>query len=278
LLARLSDGNTGGLVVDVGAVRIDPVLDGILRAPAEEVLRRPGVADPWALHRDLLNDQGELELAVGGFLVRSGDRVVLVDAGLGPIQRDGYDAGKLIASLADLGVQPDAVTDVVLTHLHFDHVGWTTQKGQIVFPNATYRCHVDDWHHFVTSPDAQLGAVRKLEPLADRLEPFGGDETLLPGIDIRLASGHTPGSVIVVVSSGSERALLVGDVVHCPIELTEPDWEGMFDVDPKLAQKTRIALARELEGTDTPIAAAHFPGLRFGRLLRGTGRAQWRFD
>ncbi len=264
--------------MNVGEARIDPVFDGVLRAPAEEVLRRPGVDDPWGPHRDLLNANGELELPVGGFLVRSGDRAVLVDAGLGPMQRDGFEAGHLLASLAALGLGPEAVTDVVLTHLHFDHVGWVTQKGQIVFPNATYRCHVEDWEHFVTAPDAQPGAVRKLEPLADRLEPFSGDETVLPGIDVRGAPGHTPGSTIVIVSSGTERAVLVGDVVHCPIELTESDWEALADVDPQLAQRTRIALAREFEGTDVPIAAAHFPGLRFGRILPGAGQPQWRFD
>jgi glyoxylase-like metal-dependent hydrolase (beta-lactamase superfamily II) len=137
---------------------------------------------------------------------------------------------------------------------------------------------VEDWEHFVTAPDAQPGAVRKLEPLADRLEPFSGDETVLPGIDVRGAPGHTPGSTIVVVSSGTERAVLVGDVVHCPIELTESDWEALADVDPQLAQRTRIALAREFEGTDVAIAAAHFPGLRFGRILPGAGQPLWRFD
>jgi len=81
-----------------------------------------------------------------------------------------------------------------------------------------------------------------------------------------------------VVSSGRHRALLIGDVAHCPMELTEPDWQAVFDVDPELAQRTRESLARELEGTDVPVAAAHFPGMSFGRLLAGTGRRMWSFD
>jgi glyoxylase-like metal-dependent hydrolase (beta-lactamase superfamily II) len=263
--------------MDVGSVRIDPVADGVMRARASEILSRPGVADPWAAYTDLLNADGELELALGGFLIRSGDRLVLVDAGLGPTRGETYHAGALLDSLAALGVTTEEVTDVVLTHLHYDHVGWVTQKGRIVFPGAVYRCHESDWRHFVSAPDAAPGAVRKLGPLADRLEMFTADGPVAPGINVRAAPGHTPGSTIVIVSSGQHRAILLGDVVHCPIELTEPDWQTVFDVDPTLAQRTRQALAREIEGSDVPVTAAHFPGLRFGRLLRGSGASQWTF-
>ena len=224
------------------------------------------------LHSDLLNASGDLELPVGGFLVRTGGRVILVDAGLGPVQRDGYRSGALLESLATLGVTTDAITDVVLTHLHFDHVGWVTQRQEIMFPNAVYRCHQRDWDHFVTAPDAEPGAVRKLGPLTARLEPFTADSTVAPGVDVRAAPGHTPGSTIVIVSSGDQRAILLGDVVHCPVELTEPGWEMVYDVDPKLAQHTREAIKREIEGGLIPATAAHFPGMRFGRLLPGSGR------
>ncbi len=263
--------------MEVGDIRIDPVIDGAISFVAAELLRRPGVPDAWDAHRDLLTSDGMIEMPVGGFLLRTGDRVVLVDAGLGPMDRDGYRAGQLLDRLAGLGVRPEDVTDVLLTHLHFDHVGWVTQKGVVVFPSATYRCHDEDWHHFVSSPDANAGAVRKLSPLEPHLEPFAGDCAVAPGIDVRHAPGHTPGSAIVVISSGSARAMLLGDVVHCPIELTEPDWEGIVDVDPRLASKTREALARELEGQDLPVAAAHFPGLQFGRLLFGDGGRRWAY-
>jgi glyoxylase-like metal-dependent hydrolase (beta-lactamase superfamily II) len=259
----------------IGDIRIDPVLDGVLRTPPQEALIRPGVDDPWAAHADLLDADGMLSLPVGGYLVRTRDRVVLVDAGLGPLSGDGLDSGHLLESLAALGYQPADVTDVLLTHLHFDHVGWVAQQGQVVFTNATYRCHQQDWAHFVTAPDAAEGAKRKLTPITDRLEVFAGDATLAPGLDVRDAPGHTPGSTIVVVSSGDDRALLLGDVVHCPFELTEPDWEALFDVDPKLARRTRVALAKELENTDVRAVGAHFANMQFGRLLTDGGPAQW---
>jgi glyoxylase-like metal-dependent hydrolase (beta-lactamase superfamily II) len=116
-----------------------------------------------------------------------------------------------------------------------------------------------------------------LPPIADRLETWSEDGTILPGLDVRSAPGHTPGSTVIVISSGTNRAMLLGDVVHCPAELLSNDWEAIGDVDPKLAQRSREALARELEGANIPAAAAHFPGLQFGRLLAAEGRRRWTF-
>ena len=263
----------------VGRLEIVPLLDGGARLPADRLLRFTGPRDdPWGPHRGLLEPDGSLALTMGGFLVRTGDRVVLVDTGVGRIDNGVYRGGAFLESLTGAGVTPAEVTDVVLTHLHFDHVGWATQKGEIVFGHATYRCHAADWDHFVAGPDPEEGSVRKLTPLTGRLELFAGDAEVAPGVSVRHAPGHTPGSAVVVISDGAERALLLGDAVHCPVELEEDDWEAVVDVDPALAARTREALARELEGTDVPMAAAHFPDLRFGRLLPGTGRRRWVFS
>jgi glyoxylase-like metal-dependent hydrolase (beta-lactamase superfamily II) len=192
-----------------------------------------------------------------------------------------------LQSLEQLGVRPEDVTDVALTHLHFDHIGWASDGEKPLFPNATYRCHSADWDFFMGADpydDSRavglMGgqrAVDLLPAVADRLEPWSGDGTIAPGIDVRSAPGHTPGSTILTISSGDARALLLGDVVHCPVELLENDWVAIGDIDRQLAARTREALAREMEGTDVPMAATHFPGLQFGRLIAGEGRRQWVF-
>ncbi len=263
----------------VGSLEILPVVDGSANLPAEELLRFTGDRDDWwEGHRQFLAPDGTLPLTLGGFAVRTGERVVLIDAGVGRIQRGPYTGGEFLNSLAAWGLHPEEVTDVILTHLHFDHVGWVSQQGEVVFPRATYRCHESDWAHFVDAPDADPGAVRKLSPIAAQLEPFSGDGTVAPGVTVRHAPGHTPGSAIVVVADQGERALLLGDAVHCPAELVENEWEAIVDVDPALAARTREALARELEAEGTPAAAAHFPGLRFGRVLSGEGRRHWIYE
>jgi glyoxylase-like metal-dependent hydrolase (beta-lactamase superfamily II) len=101
---------------------------------------------------------------------------------------------------------------------------------------------------------------------------------LAPGIDVVDAPGHTPGSSIVVLSDGGQRGVLLGDVVHCPAELVEDEWQTIGDVDPELARRTATELAREYEGGDVAVGAAHFSDLRFGRLLTGKGRRMWVFD
>jgi glyoxylase-like metal-dependent hydrolase (beta-lactamase superfamily II) len=260
----------------IGNIEILPVLDGVGHEVAAEVLSRPGVDDAWSCHPGTTDADGVLHLDLGGFLVRTGDRTVLVDAGVGTINNGKYAGGGFLDALREHGVDTEDVTDVVFTHLHFDHVGWATKKGQIVFPNATYRVHVDDWAHFVESPDAEPGAVRKLSPLVSQLETFESEVALAPGLTARPAPGHTPGSTVFVVSSGDRRALLLGDVVHSVVELAERDWEAVFDVDPVAARAVRNALADEVADSTDLVVGAHFPGLRFGRVVTALGNRTFR--
>ncbi|MEK6439286.1 MBL fold metallo-hydrolase [Pseudonocardia sp. T1-2H] len=260
----------------IGDIEILPVLDGTGREVATEVLTRPGVPDAWSCHAEHLDADGVLSMPLGGFLVRTGDRTVLVDAGVGTIDNGKYAGGGFLDSLREYGIGPEDVTDVVFTHLHFDHVGWATKKGQVVFPNATYRVHAADWAHFVESADAEPGAVRKLSPLVPQLETFDAEVTLAPGLTARPAPGHTPGSTVYVVSDGDERALLLGDVVHSVVELAERDWEAVFDVDPVAASAVRNALADEVADSADLVVGAHFPGLRFGRVVTASGNRTFR--
>lgn len=261
----------------IGALTIEPVYDGYGQEPAREVLTQPGVSDPWACHDHVLDADGNLRLTLGGFLLCTGDRTVLIDAGVGTINNDKYHGGQFLQNLRELGVAPEDVTDVVFTHLHFDHVGWATKKGEVVFPNATYRVHSADWAHFVDNPDAEPGAVRKLSPLAEQLETFTEDTTIAPGLDTWHVPGHTPGSTIFVASSEGERALLLGDVAHSTVELTDPTWEAVFDLDRAAARKVREQLIDELTDYPDVVAGAHFPGLRFGRLITVGGDRRFHF-
>jgi len=263
----------------VGDIEVLPVFDGIGREVADTILTRPGVEDPWSCHPGVVDADGRLEFELGGFLVRTAERVVLVDVGVGTVHdklvgHGGYyTGGSFLDSLRDHGVAPEDVTDVLFTHLHFDHVGWATQQGNVVFPNATYRVHQADWDHFVQADDAHAGAVRKLSPLAPQLELFTGSPTIAPGLDALHSPGHTPGSTVYVVSGGGRRAVMLGDAVHSVVELAEPDWQAIFDVDPAAASAMRNAIANDLADTDDLVVGAHFPGLEFGRVVTtDTGR------
>ncbi|GAB2699093.1 MBL fold metallo-hydrolase [Kitasatospora kifunensis] len=251
------------------------MLDGFGVEVAADILSRPGVDDPWACHTERREADGSLRLPLGGFCVRTGDRTVLVDAGVGAFDNGKYSGGSLLASLAGHGIGPADVTDVVFTHLHFDHIGWATQDGVPVFPSATYRAHRADWEHFVAGENAHPTMVEKLTPLGSRLELFDADFTVAPGLDARHAPGHTPGSTVYVVSSGTRRAVLLGDVVHSVVQFSERDWEVIWDVDPAAASKVRNRIADEAADTDDLLVAAHFPGMRFGRIIAADGERRF---
>ncbi len=265
-------------MIDIGEIRITPVVDSVVRLKPAEAYETTSALD-WSRHAALLDGEGFLRLTLGGYVVRIADRVVLVDAGVGPEDRPGKKAtmpgGDMLNKLWDSGIAPGDVTDVVFTHLHLDHVGWGAVGDELIFPNAVYRCHQADWDHFTDG--GAMTAPEKLEVMATAMECWDSSTTLAPGFDVIHAPGHTPGSTIVVLSDGDERGVLLGDVVHCPVELLDEEWETIGDVDPALARRTATALAREYEGTDVSVGAAHFSDLRFGRLLVGERQRRWHF-
>lgn len=207
--------------------------------------------------------------------MRTGRRTVLVDAGLGPRRLEWSVGGELPAALAAVGVAPADIDTVVCTHLHLDHAGWLVDGDEPFFANATVRFGAQDWQRWVEEAPAG-DRVRQAMLVLDsrhRLDPISRDgEALAPGITARAAPGHTLGHHVVVLSSGDQRLLLLGDSVICPAQLQEEDWEAMSDMDATLARRTRDALWAELEGTSTSFTAGHFPGLQFGRVMRGAGR------
>jgi glyoxylase-like metal-dependent hydrolase (beta-lactamase superfamily II) len=296
--------------------------------PASKAFPDEG-SDAWREQHGMFRGDGLIESSVGAFLVRAGDRLALVDAGAGQEVPGGYappvidvaddddpfvslllaqgtprdhlphviehfsrghiERGALPESLRELGVELADITDVILSHLHFDHIGWVSADGAPYFPNATIRCASADLDFFLEGPGIDQErfislvfrtpvAPERFAPVLDRVEAWDTDCTLFPGVDVRLAPGHTPGSSVVVVSDGDERVMMLGDMVHCPLELQDDDFNMLVDIDADLAARTREAYARELEGDGIPAAASHFPGLQFGRLLPGTGVRHWTFD
>lgn len=261
----------------IGDLHLHPVSDGTFVARP----RYFGDHVAEGVHPGLFDRDHAAWLPIGCFLVPAGDRMVLIDAGLGPEQRDlphgmRLVGGQLLTGLRALGVGTEDITDVVCSHLHGDHVGWLFDlEARPVFPHATIWFGDGDWGHFVAGDGEMSDHIRagfRVPRHAPRLRPVDHDTTVAPGVTAVPAPGHTPGRLCVVVSSGQDRALLLGDAVTCPVQLDEPSWHSMSDVDPGLADRTRERLWRELEDSRTTGTGAHFPELRFGRVLPGTAR------
>lgn len=257
-------------MVRVGEIDLVPLNDGICKMPQEFY-----IGLDFDAHKELLADDGRVHIPIGCFLLRSGDTTVLIDAGLGDVEVEWGRGGELPGALRAVGVLPEDVDVVVCSHLHIDHIGWLVVDDAPYFRNAVVRYGAADWQQFVADADADDRRRQIMEVLADagRLDPLDGDMLhIAPGLTARHTPGHTLGHYGLVVSSGEDRAVLLGDAVECPLQLEEPDFHTLSDVDPGLGARTREAMWRELEGTDVVVIGAHFPGLQFGRVLAGTGK------
>jgi glyoxylase-like metal-dependent hydrolase (beta-lactamase superfamily II) len=231
----------------------------------------------WDRHKGILDAEGNFDIVLGCFLVRTKDHTVLIDAGLGPVNFPPFRGGDLPENLAKNGVKPEDVDLILLTHLHLDHIGWTVQNGEPYFPNATIRFGAQDVDQFIKAenPDQFTAPVYAVLDKAGKLDPIDRDGEVAPGISTLHTPGHTLGHRCVVISSGDRRAFLLGDAIACPIQLDNTDWSAMSDIDPKMSARSREAMFKELEGTQDVAAASHFPDLKFNRVLLGEGKRYW---
>ncbi|MFJ2620420.1 MBL fold metallo-hydrolase [Glutamicibacter sp. NPDC087344] len=255
----------------IGSVEIQPLFDGYGREQAGEIISRFNFPDAWRCHPESFGHDGHWEFPVGGFLIRTGERIIVLDTGVGPMDDGSYKGGGLIAQLASFGVRPTDVTDVLFSHLHFDHIGWASRDARPVFPNATYRVHERDWRHFMDGEAKSAVGTELLSPIQNQLELFTADFEIAPHVSTRFSPGHTPGSTVFVIASEQQRAILLGDIVHSTVQLSEPDWTVIWDVDPLAASRVRNDIADDAEKTGDLLVAAHFPKMQFGRVLRVEG-------
>lgn len=256
----------------IGDVDIDPVFDGLLTY--DPAFTHPDVDRATLAHiPGALTADGQMQFPYGGFLLRGpGEQVVLYDLGTGPqfptVPGIGFrvvQQGRLPSSLQALGVGVYDVTDVVYSHLHLDHVGWAPG-----FRHARHHIHALDWQRFVETDSGDsfaLGTRELLKPLEETVQLWDGAEHhVTPWLRLEPAAGHTPGSVVGLVESQGDTGLMIGDLVHSPIEIDRPEMRLPIDVDPDAAAEHRKQWVGLAIGTRAAVFAPHFPDMAPVRL------------
>jgi glyoxylase-like metal-dependent hydrolase (beta-lactamase superfamily II) len=257
----------------LGEFEVTALSDGTVKLPMADLLTNTTKAKTnAALARVKL--ASPVETSVNGYLINTGTKLVLVDAGAGGLF--GPTLGNLVANLKAAGYQPEQVDEIYITHLHADHVGGLSADGKTVFANAVVRADQRDAEFWLSQANMDAapkdakgffqGAMVSINPYvaAGRFKSFDGNTELVPGVKALASHGHTKGHTTYVVESKGEKLVLWGDLMHvAAVQFPDPSVTIQFDTDSKPAAAERKKAYADAAKGGYWVAAAHlsFPGI-----------------
>jgi glyoxylase-like metal-dependent hydrolase (beta-lactamase superfamily II) len=272
---NVTPSSLGSFRFSLASAEIFAFCDGTLAAPVGNLYRR-GSDQPTPEQFE----GAPTELSVNAFLVVTNGKRVLIDAGSGTLF--GPDHGKLAGHLQTVGFATDDIDHIILTHIHADHAGGLSEKGERIFKNATLHAGATETA-FWLSPGAgekpgvsdrvkgQIarahGAINPYKE-AGRFEIFADEGDVLPGFSASFRAGHTPGHLTIRFESDGQVIAFVGDIVHGDkLQFADPSITIDFDYDQENAAIARAAAFKQAADEAYLIAAAHipFPGVGYVR-------------
>ncbi|MGO4832534.1 MBL fold metallo-hydrolase [Rhizobiaceae sp. 2RAB30] len=263
----------------IGDLTVTPLLDGVVEVDVAIFSgATAGPAEIRALLAAAGQPAGKIRLDVNAFLIERAGSLILVDAGT----RDLYGPalGKVPQALAELGVAPERINHVILTHMHNDHVGGLVDAtGAAVFGNAELHVTGAEWQYWTSAEHFEkaskqgqfsfAGARAAAPAYRERLRTFGETAQVLPGISSIALPGHSPAHTGFRLSSGSQQMIIWGDVVVSPdLQFAHPDWSSAFDADREASVSSRKRLFEEVAADRIPVVGMHLPFPGAGHVER----------
>ncbi|GAA0932511.1 MBL fold metallo-hydrolase [Pseudonocardia zijingensis] len=265
--------------------------------PTAEFL--PGAApEVWERNADWLApdhwepESGKTVTALQTWVLRSGGRTVVIDTLAGSMRvRPGMEGhfhlqeSDLLDRLARAGVHPEDVDTVVNTHLHVDHVGWNTRDADgdwvPTFPRAQYLIPAADDAHYGPANTTGTG-LKEVDRLvyADSIAPihragqavlWDGEHRIDDNLVLEPAPGHTPGSCVVRLESGGDRAVFVGDLMHSPVQIVDPCCNSSACYEPERAVASRRRILERAADERELVVPGHFGGAGAVEVRRDGG-------
>ena len=275
--------------VRIGDIDVLVISDGVLPLPTAMLAHNAEPAARASWLKDMFLPPDAFDWALNAVMVRSGDQTILIDAGLGSdpdlhLPR----AGQLIKRLEAAGIDLASVTDLVLTHMHMDHVGGLLVEGVKERLRKDLRIHVAAaevkfWESpdFTYTnmprgfPDALRAAAKQFVGMyGSQIRQFDEQHEVAPGVVARRTGGHTPGHSVVRVASAGEALTFAGDAVFA-VGFDQPDWHNGFEHDPEEAARVRIHLLRELAESGELLVATHMPFPSVGHVAAAGDAFRW---
>ena len=258
--------------LQVGDIDVLVISDGVLPITTVTLAHNADSADLAAWLDDNFLPPEVLDWPLNVAVVRSGGRTILIDSGLG-LEFPGFPrAGQLAMRLEAAGIEPASVTDVVLTHLHMDHIGGLLTAGLKDRLRPDLRIHLaaaeaefweapDFSRTFMPTPIPDVlrsTASRFLDVYRSQLKPFEAEYEVAPGVIVSRTGGHTPGHSIVRLESRGDRLTFAGDAVF-QVGFEKPEWYNGFEQDPEESARVRVRLLKELAASGDKLVATHLP-------------------
>lgn len=267
----------------IGAIRVTRVVE--LGMPSPPAMLFEGATNALALEHewlrpDFADEQGNLLYSIQTFVVEACGKTIVVDTCIGNDKERAIDflshmKTPFLERFKRAGFDPTAVDVVLCTHLHLDHVGWNTQwvdgRWTPTFPNARYLFGRRDWE--------DISAPRHVDPtgdvFSDSLRPImeaglcdlvETDHVVNEAVRLEPTPGHTPGHVSVRLQSQGCEAVITGDLIHHPLQCSEPQLYTPFCADKARSIETRRDFLARCCGADTLVIGSHFPGWTAGRV------------
>jgi glyoxylase-like metal-dependent hydrolase (beta-lactamase superfamily II) len=275
--------------VQIGDIEVLIISDGVLPLPTKMLGHNVEETERAMWLNEMFLPQDAFDWSLNVVVVRSGNQTILVDAGLGLDPNLNLPkAGQLIKRLAAAGIDLASVTDVVLTHMHMDHVGGLLVEGVKEQLRPDLRIHVAAAEvKFWEAPDfsqvnmpagfpdaLRATAKRFAQEYRSHLRPFDEEHEIAPGVIVRRTGGHTPGHSVVRLASGGNRLTFAGDAVFT-VGFDHPDWHNGFEHDPEEAARVRVRLLTELAATGEQLVATHLPFPSVGRVAVDGNAFRW---
>jgi glyoxylase-like metal-dependent hydrolase (beta-lactamase superfamily II) len=235
------------------------------------------------------DEKNRIRLGMRCLLVEHPDGLVLIDTGAGDKESEKFygiygienspvgTAGptQLESALAEAGYSASDVSLVINSHLHFDHSGGNTRRGDDgaptpSFPNARYvaRRGEWDWAHHTNERTAASYFGHNYDPLraTGQLELVDGDEEIVSGISVRRTPGHTPHHQGILIESGADRLFFLADLAPTTAHVPLP-WIMGYDVEPLVTLETKRRIWAEAASEGWTLMFEHDATNAFGRIV-----------